>query len=82
MNKGTTQKKDTGQGYYIYSNGSYEWGIGLYKGENPLKATKDIAEKTIEERLAWYIAEKAKIQAEIDAKDKVEAEIKRANKRK
>ena len=68
----TAARKDNEvtQGYYVYSNGDSNWGDGIWHGSHPLLATKEVHNKTVEEKIAWFEIETADIK-------KAKAEVKK-----
>jgi len=53
---------ETKQGYFIYSDGSSTWGIGVYRGETPLRTTEEIHQnKNIAEKIDWHKKETERI---------------------
>lgn len=41
-------------GYFVYSDGSSYWGVGVFKGETPLKANKAVHGLRSNKRETWY----------------------------
>ena len=63
-----TKRNDikTKAGYYMYADGSSNWGCGLFRGkEKPLRIDLDDAKEmhvsSKEDKLKWYKAEKEEI---------------------
>lgn len=60
-------------GYYVYSDGSSEWGCGMIKkGETPLRITDDNAKEihvsSVEDKKAWHKAKREEIAEALKAK--------------
>ena len=75
MGKTISKPKERGEiGYWMYADGSSNWGIGIMHGrEVPLKTTKEIHNANTEEKMAWYAGEsrsKERAKEEADSKKK------------